>query len=141
MAAGTRAGGSPFCRSCRSTRARPSTHWPICLDNSSSIEWWLRLRVHDPAYIELDAGGKYYPDFIAVDRHDVHWVIEGKSNRDADAHDVQVKKAAAEEWARFVNDDDRFGTWRYLFCTETAISHARGGWDALLVAAGADRSH
>lgn len=55
---------------------------------------------------------------------------------DVARRDVEAKRAAAEEWATFVNDDGRFGTWRYLFCSETAIKNARGGWDGLLVAAG-----
>jgi type III restriction enzyme len=106
------------------------------MDSTPKIGWWLRLRLDDNAYVELDTGGKYYPDFVAVDVDGVHWLIEGKSDDNAQRQDVQVKKAAAEEWARFVNDDGRFGTWRYLFCTETAIKNSRGGWDGLLVAAG-----
>ncbi len=107
------------------------------LDNSVHIEWWLRLRLDDPAYIELDTGGRYFPDFIAVDNVGVHWLIEGKSDHDAQRRDVEAKRVAAEEWARFVNDDRRFGTWRYLFCSETALKSSHGGWDSLLVAAGA----
>jgi type III restriction enzyme len=105
------------------------------LDNSSPIEWWLRLRLDDPAYIELDTGGRYFPDFIAVDTAGVQWLIEGKSDHDVQRRDVEAKRAAAEEWARFVNDDGRFGTWRYLFCSETALKNSHGGWDSLLVAA------
>jgi type III restriction enzyme len=104
------------------------------LDGASRIAWWLRLQATEPAYVELDTGGRYYPDFIAIDTDDVHWLIEGKSDNDVARRDVEVKRAAAEEWARFVNDDGRFGTWRYLFCSETAIRNARGGWDSLLVA-------
>jgi type III restriction enzyme len=104
------------------------------MDSSPKIIWWLRLRMEDEAFIELDAGGKYYPDFIAIDIDDVFWLIEGKSDDRAQRQDVQMKRAAAEEWARFVVDDGRFGTWRYLFCTETVIKNAHGGWDGLLVA-------
>jgi len=105
------------------------------LDSSSSIEWWLRLRTDDPAYIELDTGGRYFPDFIALDNTGVQWLIEGKSDHDVQRRDVEVKRAAAEEWARFVNDDGRFGTWRYLFCSETALKNSHGSWDSLLIAA------
>ncbi len=107
------------------------------LDSSSHIEWWLRLRLDDPAYIEPDTGGRYFPDFIAVDNMGVQWLIEGKSDHDVQRRDVEAKRAAAEEWARFVNDDGRFGTWRYLFCSETALKNSHSGWDSLLVAAGA----
>ena len=105
------------------------------MDSSPKIMWWLRLRMEDEAFIELDAGGKYYPDFIAIDIDGVFWLIEGKSDDRAQRQDVQMKRAAAEEWARFVVDDGRFSTWRYLFCAETAIKNAHGGWDGLLVAA------
>lgn len=107
----------------------------VILDGSTRISWWLRLQTNDPAYVELDTGGRYYPDFIAVDTDSTRWLIEGKSDHDVARHDVEAKRAAAEEWATFVNDDGRFGTWRYLFCSETAIKNARGGWDGLLIAA------
>jgi type III restriction enzyme len=105
------------------------------MDNSPKIKWWFRLRHEDAAFIELDTGSRYYPDFIAVDVDGVFWVIEGKSDDNAQRQDVQVKKFAAEDCTRFVNDDGRFGTWRYLFCTESAIRNSHGGWDALVTAA------
>jgi len=105
------------------------------LDGSSRIEWWLRLQHADPAYIELDTGGRYFPDFVAVDNVGVQWLIEGKSDHDVQRRDVEAKRSAAEEWARFVNDDGRFGTWRYLFCSETALKNSHGGWDSLVVVA------
>jgi type III restriction enzyme len=103
------------------------------MDSSPRIAWWLRLRTEDEAFIELDTGRRYYPDFIAIDINGVYWLIEGKSDDSADRVDVRARAAAAEEWARFVVDDGRFGTWNYLFCTETAIRNAHGGWDGLLV--------
>ncbi len=105
------------------------------MDSTPKITWWLRLRSEDEAFIELDNGHKYYPDFIAIDVDDVFWLIEGKSDDRAQRPDVQIKRAAAEDWARFVVDDGRFGIWKYLFCTETAIRNAHGGWDGLLVSA------
>ena len=105
------------------------------LDSDPAISWWLRLQTTDPAYVELDSGGKYYPDFIAIDAHSAYWLIEGKSDHDVARRDVEAKRAAAEEWARFVNDDGRFGTWRYLFCSETSIKNSHGSWDGLVIAA------
>ena len=65
------------------------------------------------------------------------WIIEGKSDDGALRRDVQAKKTAGESCARFVNDDGRFGTWRYLFFrTETAIRNSHGNWEALVTAAG-----
>ncbi|HEX6507598.1 MAG TPA: DEAD/DEAH box helicase family protein [Chloroflexota bacterium] len=105
------------------------------MDNSPKIRWWLRLRRDDAAFIELDTGGKYWPDFIAIDSADVFWIIEGKSDDNTQRPDTLTKKAAAETCVRFINDDGRFGAWRYLFCTETAIKNSHGGWDALVTAA------
>jgi type III restriction enzyme len=106
------------------------------MDSSPGIVWWHRLRTVDGAYIELDAGGKYYPDFIALDVDGVSWIIEGKSDAEAQSRDAQMKRAAAEDHVRYVSDNSRFGTWRYLFCTETAIKNAGDSWDALKAAAG-----
>ncbi|MFE0750706.1 hypothetical protein [Gordonia sp. NPDC058843] len=44
------------------------------------------------------------------------------------------KREAAEQWARSVRDDGQFGTWRYVFATETHIRGAAGSWAGLLVA-------
>ena len=106
------------------------------LDGSTNIDWWLRLRLDDSAYIELDTGARYYPDFIALDSEGRYWLIEGKSDDSAQRIDVQAKKAAAEEWSRFANDDGRFGSWTYLFCTESAIKNSHGSWEALIIASG-----
>jgi type III restriction enzyme len=80
-------------------------------------------------------GSSRYPDFIAVDADGVFWIIEGKSDDSAYHRDVQVKKVAAEDCVRFINDDRRFGMWRYLFCTETAINNSHDNWDSLIAAA------
>lgn len=116
-----------------------TTEWALAeiLESASAINWWLRLQTTDPAYIELDTGGRYYPDFVAIDSDGTQWLIEGKADRDVDRRDVENKRAAAVEWARFVNDDSRFGTWRYLFCSESAIKSSHGSWEGLLVATGA----
>jgi type III restriction enzyme len=111
------------------------------MDSSPEIAWWLRLRKVDGAYIELDAGGRYYPDFIALDLYGTCWIIEGKSDDEAGNRDAQTKKAAAEDHVRYVSDDSRFGTWRYLFCTETAIRNSAGSWDALVTASGGRLGH
>jgi type III restriction enzyme len=107
------------------------------MDSSPEVAWWHRLRTVDGAYIELDGGGKYYPDFVAIDTNGVLWIIEGKSDDDAESQDVLAKKAAAEDHARYVSDDSRFGEWRYMLCTETAIKSAGHSWEALKTAVGA----
>ena len=112
-----------------------STEWELAhlLDRDDSIRWWLRLYVGEQAYIPT-TDGSYFPDFVAVDKDATYWLIEGKSDKNANDADVLRKKAAAENWARSVRDDGRFGIWRYLFATESHIKQAGGSWNGLLVA-------
>ncbi|WP_280295396.1 hypothetical protein [Nocardia abscessus] len=72
-------------------------------DNSPSVVRWLRLDGRT-AYIEMEDGTHYHPDFIVVDADDVHWLVESKADRDAIRPDVLIKRQAAEEWATFVRD-------------------------------------
>lgn len=90
--------------------------------------------MHHPGevYIELQCADRYYPDFIAVDRQGINWLIEGKSDREAMSQDAVRKKLAAEEWATFACDDGRFGTWKYMFAPESMISRAKLSWSALV---------
>ncbi|MEU1099524.1 DEAD/DEAH box helicase family protein [Streptomyces tibetensis] len=104
-------------------------------DSSSSVQWWLRNYEPGEVWIERDNGRKYYPDFIVLDAEGTHWLIEGKSNDRANDPEVQDKKKAAEDWARFVRDHGEFGSWRYLFATESIIKNAQGSWESLLALA------
>jgi type III restriction enzyme len=110
-----------------------TTEWALAarLDSSPEVRWWLRIYDPGEVWIERDSGGKYYPDFIVLDTEDVFWVVEGKADRDAERTDVLEKKRAAEEWARYVRDDGRYGIWRYIFATEKQIREAQS-WTELL---------
>jgi type III restriction enzyme len=112
-----------------------STEWALAhlLDRDDEITWWLRLYVGEQAHIPT-TDGNYFPDFIAIDRDGTFWLIEGKSDKNANDADVLRKKSAAENWARSVRDDGGFGAWRFLFATESHIKQAAGSWNALLVA-------
>ena len=103
---------------------------------AADIAWWTRVNNNEGVYIEWGNGQRYFPDFIAIDTSGVHWLIEGKSDKEAPTEDVQAKKAAAERWVRHVNDSGEApAEWRYLFVTE---SHLKGatGWGELLSLAG-----
>ncbi|MYU09526.1 DEAD/DEAH box helicase family protein [Streptomyces sp. SID8361] len=104
-------------------------------DGSPSVQWWLRNYDPGPIWIERDNGKKYYPDFIVLDTEGTYWVVEGKANDRANDPEVQEKKRAAEDWARFVRDFEEFGTWRYIFATETIIKNAQNSWESLLALA------
>ncbi|WP_442727648.1 DEAD/DEAH box helicase [Streptomyces pseudogriseolus] len=104
-------------------------------DASQEVRWWLRNYDHSPMWIERDNGKKYYPDFIVLDAQGTYWVVEGKANDRANDAEVLEKKRAAEDWARFVRDYGEFGTWRYLFATETTVKQSNNSWDSLLALA------
>jgi type III restriction enzyme len=101
-------------------------------DVSEGVEWWLRIYTSDPAYINREPVGRYYPDFIVVDAEKVHWVVETKSDTAArNDTDVAAKRRDAEAWVIAVNDSKLFGTWRYLFVTESQLKDATD-WESLL---------
>jgi type III restriction enzyme len=106
------------------------------MDVSPKVEWWLRLESRGGTYIQLDNGSCYYPDFIAIDKDGVRWLVEGKSNADATSEPVLAKKAAAEAWVKEVTELGQFGTWKYLFATEAHLSQSNS-WDTLLTVTGA----
>jgi type III restriction enzyme len=112
-----------------------TTEWELAhlVDRDDEIVWWLRIYTNGQAFIPTQTG-RYFPDFIALDKAGTHWVIEGKANDDATRADVLAKKAAAERWARLVRDEDDFGTWRYMFATEAQIKAAGGSWNGLYTA-------
>lgn len=113
-----------------------TTEWELALlmDRDPNIKWWVRVYVGGQAFIPTP-DGRYFPDFIALDVDGVHWLIEGKADDHAKDDSVLRKKNEAENWARAVRDDGDFGTWRYMFATETNIKHAGGSWNALLTSA------
>ncbi|MEN3121232.1 DEAD/DEAH box helicase family protein [Janibacter sp. LM] len=102
------------------------------MDRDPNIEWWLRVYVGGQAFIPTPEG-RYFPDFIALDIKGVFWLIEGKADDNAQDADVLRKIEAAQVWARAVRDEEDFGTWRYMFATESDIKQAAGSWNSLLV--------
>ena len=105
------------------------------IDTADSVRWWLRVYTHGPIAIPRPVKGTYYPDFVVIDEANVHWLVEAKSDKDAeDSVDVHAKREFAEEWAVAVREARQFGTWRYLFVTETDIGQAPS-WEALVAAA------
>lgn len=110
-----------------------TTEWQLALlmDRDPNIQWWVRIYTNGQAFIRT-TDGYYFPDFIALDKDGTCWLIEGKADDHAKDDSVLRKKKAAEDWARAVRDEDDFGTWRYMFATESDIKQAGGSWNALL---------
>ena len=103
---------------------------------AKDIAWWVRIDTYAGIYVEWGDGRKYYPDFIAFDSEGVHWLVEAKSDKEAESRDVLEKKAAAERWVRHINDSGEANAeWRHLFVTETHLRQATG-WGSLLSVAG-----
>lgn len=101
------------------------------IDTDSTVRWWMRLYTNGQAWIGRPTGNRYFPDFIVIDAANVHWLVEAKSDTAAESDaDVAAKRSEAEEWAAAVRATHRFGTWRYLFVTETEIRRAPS-WAAL----------
>ncbi len=102
------------------------------LDDEESVDVWVRLQVGDLPILWTGAR-EYNPDFIAVDRSGIHWVIEVKMDKDMETAEVQGKRDAARRWANYVSaDQEQVGTiWRYLLVSETDVKTTKGSWAAL----------
>lgn len=113
------------------------TEWEIAqiVDASPEVSWWLRLdpRIAPEVYIPY-SGGRYFPDFIACGTDGTMWLIEGKRSDRASDPEVVAKRAAAEEWCRYVTYDGGHQRWRYLFVTEQDVI-GTPSWNRLVAAA------
>lgn len=102
------------------------------IDATPEIAVWSRLYVNGDRDVSIDVGSRsYYPDLIAVDKDNVHYLIEGKADRDLARLDVTENRQAAQRWQNHVNDSGEFPQWQYLFCSETMIKEANGSWEVL----------
>ncbi len=84
------------------------------LDAHDSVRAWVkndRLALAVP-YRKDGVGRKYFPDFLVELTDGRRLLIEIKGQ----AGDADLKKAAAERWCRAVNNEGRFGRWRYELC-------------------------
>ena len=84
------------------------------LDAHDSVRAWVkndRLALTVP-YRKDGVARKYFPDFLVELTDGRRLLIEIKGQ----AGDADLKKAAAERWCGAVNNDGRFGRWRYELC-------------------------
>jgi type III restriction enzyme len=102
------------------------------LDEAADIKHWVRLQQDDLPILWSSGGSWYHPDFIAIDKDGVHWIVEAKSNRDLENEDVQAKRTATQRWANHVSADEKVGAdWRYLLASEDDVKQANGSWPGL----------
>ena len=103
----------------------------VVLDDADDVMVWARLQRGDLRIVWESDGRVYEPDFVAVEKGGVHWVVEGKADRDLPSKDVQGKEFAAKRWAQHVSAQTGVD-WRYLLVGETDVAEARGSWSALV---------
>lgn len=100
------------------------------LDDADEIEFWVKLNTGDLPILWQSDGREYNPDFVAVERDAVHWLIESKMDKEMESEDVAGKAEAALRWASHVTAETDV-QWRYVLASETMIAEARGSWAAL----------
>lgn len=90
------------------------------LNYSEDIVWWKRLYRHEGASIAYSTRDNYYPDFVALDRDGVYWIIEGKSDKGIDDAIVKKKRDAAVDLINELVSEPDFedGAWGYLIAYE-----------------------
>lgn len=115
-----------------SARAMHDTNWfdstpertlANILDAEEQVACWARIQRGEHLVVEWN-GGRYSPDFY-VEYAGRFYLLEVKSNKDAGTELVQAKKAAAEEWARYVTDHGDHGEWSYLLIPEEVLATAK----------------
>lgn len=96
------------------------------LTTSPDIVWWHRLHSWDQAYIYYNSTQKYNPDFVALDKDGVYWIIEGKSEKGRDDTVVAAKRRAAEQVVRKISSHSDFvgQHWGYLIAFENDIQNS-----------------
>ncbi|MEI7779478.1 MAG: hypothetical protein WCJ42_08610 [Actinomycetes bacterium] len=105
------------------------------LDADADVELWARIQRGD-INITTDAGSNYNPDFFVRGTDGTNYLLEMKADNKIGTPDVQSRKKAAEDWARFVTDHGDLGTWRYVLVAENVMKTART-FAAVLQQAGA----
>lgn len=102
------------------------------MNTSPNIVWWHRLHPYHNACVYYNAKDRYFPDFVALDKEGVYWIIEGKDKRGRDNETVQAKRKAAEALVRrLAACPDYAGQyWGYLIAYEDDIEKS-DSWDDL----------
>lgn len=102
------------------------------LNTSPHIRWWHRLHPEDRAFIYYNPKDRYFPDFVALDDHGTHWIIEGKDARGRENESVQAKRKAAEGVVHRLLGTPGFEDqcWGYLIAYEDDVERS-DSWDDL----------
>jgi type III restriction enzyme len=111
--------------------SRPERDVANMLEDSTEVEWWIRLQVGDLP-IRWEGTRNYNPDFVAIETAGSRWVVEVKSDAELESENVKGKREAALRWANHVNHSGKDQhQWGYVLAGESDIATARGSWSAL----------
>jgi type III restriction enzyme len=102
------------------------------VDDADEVSFWARLIARRDLQIAWQ-GGNYNPDFVVVETDATHWLVEVKSDKEAESEDVKAKRKAAMVWANHVSVAPKMNgvKWRYLLVREADVAAATGSWGAL----------
>ena len=110
----------------------------VLMDKSDQVEAWTRVTNDVPLAIAYKSGAgshRYIPDFIVVDKDNVHWVVEAKADGQISDAVVVAKRDAAVAWVNASNASDKVQVkWGYLLASESTIGNATD-WRSLRAAA------
>jgi type III restriction enzyme len=113
--------------------SKPERTFANTIDSDNTVDVWSRIQRGE---LTIDwEKGRYSPDFY-VSCNGVNYLVEVKADDRAETDVVQGKKAAAERWARCVQDEGDFGEWHYVLLPEAVVNSAKS-FAALLAQAGA----
>ena len=101
----------------------PERTFANVVDSDDTVAIWTRIQRGEMT-VEWDEG-RYSPDFYVRTTDGTHYLVEVKADKDVDTPVVQAKKAAAEEWARYVTDEGDYGTWKYVLVPEKVLAVAK----------------
>lgn len=103
-------------------------------ETSPSVRAWVRVDQTVPLRITYLAGAvqrQYEPDFIVIDDVGVHWIVEGKRDKDMTDPVVVAKRVASAAWVKTVNESDEVHEiWAYLLASESVCT-AASSWEAV----------
>jgi len=103
-------------------------------EKAAAVKAWVRIDQSVPLRINYLQGAVqriYEPDFIVIDDTGVHWIVEGKRDKDMTDPIVIAKRDAAAAWVSTVNtSNDVHEQWGYILASEAVVA-AAGSWEAI----------
>jgi len=107
------------------------------IDKTKEVKKWIRLlQWGDEIYILYGKNQRhYFPDFLAIDENDTHWLVEIKDDNNPNP-EIEEKNQAAKEWVNALNLDlgeegRKAEKWRFLYITKGDMNKSHENWSML----------